>query len=49
AIIPLMLLPAYNDIPIGQGLEELAKIVGEVKQNGAVPRRDQVRAVSHVR
>ncbi|GAI07472.1 unnamed protein product [marine sediment metagenome] len=33
-----MLLPAYNDIPIGQGLEELAKIVGEVKQNGAVPR-----------
>ena len=29
AIIPLMLLPEYNDIPISQGLEELAKIVEE--------------------
>jgi len=31
AMIPLMLLPQYSDIPIGEGLEDLAKMVEESK------------------
>lgn len=31
AMIPLMLLSQYSDIPIGEGLEELARIVEEAK------------------
>jgi hypothetical protein len=31
AIIPLMLLPQYSDIPIGEGLEDLDKMVEEAK------------------
>jgi len=31
AIIPLMLLSQYSDIPIGEGLEDLAKMVEEAK------------------
>ena len=46
------LKPEYDNLPVLENLEELARIarmVEEAKQNGAVPRRDQVRAVSHVR
>jgi len=32
ATIPLMLLPEYNNIPINQGLEKLAKILEEVTE-----------------
>ena len=32
AIVPLMLLPEYNNIPINQGLEKLAKILEEVTE-----------------
>jgi len=31
AMIPLMLLPQYSDIPIDEGLEDLAKMVEEAK------------------
>jgi len=31
ATIPLMILPRYRDIPIGEGLEELANILEEAK------------------
>ena len=31
AMIPLMLLPQYSDIPISEGLEDLAKMVEEAK------------------
>lgn len=29
AMIPLFLLPQFNDMPVGEGLEELARIVEE--------------------
>lgn len=31
ATIPLLILARYNDIPIGEGLEELADILEEAK------------------
>lgn len=49
ALIPINILPEFNDKTIDEGLEELAKILDEAKQNGTVPRTDQVRAVPHVR
>lgn len=52
ALIPLMVRSNgvfREGITLREGLEELAKIAEEAKQNGAVPRRDQVRAVSHMR
>ncbi|MBA7632705.1 hypothetical protein ES703_40258 [subsurface metagenome] len=38
-----------DEMLVSSGLEELAKIVEEAKQNGVIPRRDQVQAVPHVR
>lgn len=29
AMIPLMVLPEYSEVPIGEGLEDLAKILEE--------------------
>ena len=31
ALIPLLALPQYNDVPISKGLEELAELVEEAK------------------
>ena len=31
ALIPLMLLPQYQDIPIGEGLENLARMIEEAE------------------
>jgi hypothetical protein len=31
AMIPLMLLPKYSDMSIGEGLEDLAKMLEEAK------------------
>lgn len=32
AMIPLMVLPRFKDIPIGEGLEALAKILDEAER-----------------
>lgn len=31
ALIPLLLLPEYNDVPIARGLEDLAQILEEAQ------------------